>query len=186
MTLYELFLLSIALGIDVLGVSFAYGLITQKQRFYQMFRLAGACGIAQGIMPIFGYVATVPFAHFIGDYNYIIVFGIFVLLGAHIIYETLNADEEEQETVKELNWKTLFILSIATSIDALVSGSMIYMTKTPLISASIIIASGSFLLSIIGFNLKFILHKVPEKYLQIVAGFVLIALGFKNLIAHFI
>lgn len=185
MTTTELILLSLALAIDVLGVSFSYGLIIKKNRFKQMLSLAGSCAIMQALMPVIGYVATAPLSQAISQYDYIIVCLIFVLLGAHIIYETLY-NQKEDDKLKALTLSVIITLSIATSIDALVSGCMIYMTKTPLFHAISIIGLTSFLIGLIGFNLKFVFKKVPEKYLQLLAGIVLIGLGLKNLIFHFI
>ena len=97
-----------------------------------------------------------------------------------------NGEENIVKKRRRLSWKVAFTIGIATSIDALVSGTMLYLTKTPLLQASLIIGVVSFAVGLIGFNLNCCLKKVPEKYLQIIAGLVLIGLGLKNLMAHFL
>ena len=106
------------------------------------------------------------------------------MLGLNIIKEAVFEGGKTDVKSKKLDFKTTFMIGVATSIDALFSGSMIYLTSTPLIVASSIIGAGSFLLGIIGFNLNCYLKKIPEKYLQIFAGIILIGLGVKSLIFH--
>lgn len=97
-----------------------------------------------------------------------------------------NAEDNIVKKRKRLSWKVAFTVGIATSIDALVSGTMLYLTKTPLLKASLIIGVVSFVVGLLGFNLNYCFKKIPEKYLQIIAGLVLIGLGLKNILSHFI
>lgn len=180
----EIFGLSLALAVDVFGIAFAYGLIIKRHRAYMMLRLAAVCGIMQGIMPIIGYLCTSLISDFIASFDYILTFLIFSCLGLNIIIESCKSSAENRKC-QHLTLRTTLAVGLATSIDALISGTMIYLTKTPLFSATFLIGLTSFVIGIIGFNLNCCFKRIPEKYLQISAGSILILLGVKNLWAHF-
>lgn len=85
------------------------------------------------------------------------------MLGLNVIKEAVFEGGKTDVKSKKLDFKTTFMIGVATNIDALFSGSMIYLTSTPLIVASSIIGAGSFLLGIIGFNLNCYLKKNTGK-----------------------
>lgn len=188
MNFLDVFCLSLALAVDVFGISFAYGLIIKRHRRIMALRLAGTCGVMQFLMPLLGFAGTALISVFISHFDYILVFLVFTALGINVIREAIEENGEENivKKRKRLSWKVVFTIGVATSIDALVSGTMLYLTKTPLLQSALIIGIVSFVVGIIGFNLNCCFKKVPEKYLQIFAGLVLIGLGLKNLLAHFL
>ncbi|MDO4162378.1 MAG: manganese efflux pump [Pseudomonadota bacterium] len=187
MSFVEIFCLSLALAVDVFGVAFAYGLIIVRHRRRLALRLAGTCGIMQFMMPLPGYVCTAVIDSWISRFDYLLVFSVFLALGLNVIREAVTEENGAApfKRRRRLSWKTVLTIGIATSIDAFVSGTMLYLTKTPLLPAAVVIGFVSFVTGLLGFNLIYCFKKVPEKYLQITAGLVLIALGFKNLLAHF-
>ncbi len=180
MSILALIFLSMALAVDVFGIAFAYGLVIKKNRWQSAVRLALTCGFFQGCMPIIGYWGTATVQSIIDQFDHILVCGVFVLLGLNIIREALWGEEEKIRN-KKLDFKTLLAIGVATSIDALVSGASVYLTKTSLCMSVSIIGVGSFLSGIIGFNLNCCFKKLPEKHMQIFAGLVLIGLGIKSL-----
>lgn len=188
MDFLEIFCLGLALSVDVFGIAFAYGMIIKRHRRIMALHLAGTCGVMQFVMPLFGFAGTAVISAWISRFDYILVFLVFTALGINVIREAIEENGEENivKKRKRLSWKVAFTIGIATSIDALVSGTMLYLTKTPLLQASLIIGVVSFAVGLIGFNLNCCLKKVPEKYLQIIAGLVLIGLGLKNLLSHFL
>ncbi len=180
MSIVSLLFLSAALSVDVFGIAFAYGLVIKQNRLQSALRLAITCGLFQGCMPIIGYFGTASVQSVIDQFDHIIVCCVFLLLGANIIREAIWGEPEKFEN-KKLDFKTLLAIGIATSIDALVSGASVYLTKTPILTAVTIIGAGSFLSGLIGFNMNCCFKKLPEKYMQIFAGLVLIGLGIKSL-----
>lgn len=184
LNLAEILFLGLALAVDVFGISFAYGLIIRRHRLYQMLRLALVCGIMQTVMPVAGYFAAAAVRSIIAHFDYLLVFLIFTGLGLNIIREAHNTNSGIK--ARRLTLKTTLALGFATSIDALVSGTMIYLTGTNIVVSSVIIGLCSFVIGILGFNLNCCLKKIPEKYLQYLAGGVLITLGLKNLLTHFL
>lgn len=179
MTLIDIILLAIALGIDCFIVSFSQGLIFKNNRLKNSLNLALTMGFFQGFMPVIGYVGTNSLYKLIVPFSKWIVFGIFLILGLKFIVDSFAPKEEE---VKCIGWKCLCGLGIATSIDALVSGATIRLTGTSLALSVSLIGLASFLMSICGFWSGNFIKNIPSKYLEITGGVILILLAIKSLI----
>ena len=178
MSLIDLTLLALALGIDCLVVSFSQGLIFKSNRVKNSMNLALTMGGFQGLMPVIGYIGTNSLAKILSPFSKWIVFGIFFVLGAKFILEAFQPKEEE---VEYIGLKCLMSLGLATSIDALVSGASIRLTHTNIYLAVVLIGLASFLMSVIGFWSGNFLKKIPSKYLEITGGVILILLAAKSL-----
>lgn len=179
MSLIDIILLAIALGIDCLIVSFSQGLVFNCNRTKNSVRLALSMGIFQGFMPLIGYVGTDSLYKLIVPYSKWIVFGIFFILGAKFIFEAFQPKKEE---IQCIGFKCLMSLGIATSIDALVSGATLKLTHTNLIPAMALIGIASFIMSLVGFWTGNYIKNIPSKYLEIIGGLILIGLAIKSLI----
>lgn len=178
MTLIDLILLGLALGIDCFVVSFSQGLIFKSERTKNSFNLALTMGLFQGAMPIIGYIGTNSLYKYVVPYSKWIVFGIFLILGLKFIIESFQPKEEE---VQCIGMKCLLGLGLATSIDALVSGASIRLTQTSLLLSVLIIGVASFLMSVCGFWSGNFVKNIPSKYLEIGGGLILVALAIKSL-----
>lgn len=178
MTLIDIILLAIALGIDCFVVSFSQGLIFKNNRFKNSFNLALVMGFFQGFMPVIGYVGTNSLYKLIVPFSKWIVFGIFLTLGLKFIVDSFTPKEEQ---VQCIGWKCLCGLGIATSIDALVSGATIRLTETSLPLSVCLIGLFSFLMSICGFYSGNFIKNIPPKYLEITGSVILILLAIKSL-----
>ena len=178
MTLIDIILLAIALGIDCFVVSFSQGLIFKNNRFKNSFNLALVMGFFQGFMPVIGYIGTNSLYKLIVPFSKWIVFGIFLTLGLKFIVDSFAPKEEQ---VQCIGWKCLCGLGIATSIDALVSGATIRLTETSLPLSVCLIGLASFLMSICGFYSGNFIKNIPSKYLEITGGVILILLAIKSL-----
>lgn len=95
MHLVEILFLAVALGIDCLVVSFSQGLIFTHNRVKNSLALAFTMGLAQGLMPCFGYVFTGLISSYIQAYAKWLVFIIFFILGAKFIYEAFQEKDEK-------------------------------------------------------------------------------------------
>lgn len=179
MNLIDLILLAIALGIDCLVVSFSQGLIFNTNRLKSSIQLALVMGVFQGGMPLIGYVGTDYMYKFVLPYSKWIVFGIFLVLGLKFILESFQTKKEE---IQCIGLKCLIGLGVATSIDALVSGSTLRLTETNLLVSGLIIGVVSFLMSMAGFWSGNYVKNIPSKYLEIVGGIILILLAVKTVI----
>ncbi len=177
MYLLDILFLAIALGIDCLVVSFSQGLIFTHNRVKNSLALAFTMGLSQGIMPCIGYFGVSGISNYVQAYSKILVFLIFFVLGAKFIYE---AFQEKEKNVCCIGLKCLLTLGIATSIDALAAGVSLNLTKTPLLSATLLIGIASFLMSILGFWFGNFFKSMPSKYLEILGGLILILLALKS------
>ncbi len=184
MNFIDVFFLALALSVDAFVVSFSYGLIIKKGKGKAALKLATATGLGQFIMPVLGwYGARSIYAH-IEAIDHWIAFFVFLVLGIKIISEAFKGGDCQPQLSKILSLKLLFVIGVATSIDAFVSGSMLYFMKAPVWSASAMIGIITFINSALGFNFCRIFKRFPIKYLEVSSGLILICLGFKVLYEH--
>lgn len=179
MSVWEILILSIALGIDCLVVSFSQGLLVRFKRKKISQILALIMGVFQAGMPLITYFLTGLVYKYVYPFAKPLVFGIFLFLGVKFIVEALSGDEQ---IYKRLGYRMMIILGIATSIDALGAGVSLKLTDTNIISASIIIGITSYLMSLTGFWTTKYCQNIKTKYLEIAGGFILILLAIKELI----
>ena len=180
MDLGDIILLSIALGMDCLIVSFSQGLLIHSKRRVNSLKLALTMGLFQGLMPIVGYIATHKMYNFLLPYSKWLVFSIFMLLGINFLIQTLKRDM--CENINCIDIKCLIGFGIATSIDALISGVSLRLTHTTLWLACLIIGLGSFIMSQIGFWSGNIVKSVCPKVLHILGALILIGLAVKSIL----
>jgi putative Mn2+ efflux pump MntP len=176
LSLIEIIVLSIVLGIDCLVVSFSQGLIFKSNRTKNSLLLATSMGFFQGLLPCLGYCGTSIVSKFIEPFGNWLVCAIFTILGIKFIYE---AFQEKEEEICCIGFKCLVGLGIAVSIDAFASGITLRLTETPLALSTIIIGLGSFLMSLGGFWSGIFLKKLPSKFLEILGGIILLILAIK-------
>ena len=178
MSLITIILLAVALSIDACVVSFAHGLVLPDKRVRNSLMLALFTGVAQGIMPTIGYFSTQIVYKYVAPASKWLVFAIFLYLGIKFIQE---AFEKDKEIPLCLSLQCLFMIAIATSIDALAAGVSISLTKTPILFPACLIACTTFMFALFGYWSGCCLKKFSTKYLEIFAGLVLIALALKSL-----
>jgi putative Mn2+ efflux pump MntP len=176
LSLIEIVVLSIVLGIDCLVVSFSQGLIFKSNRIKNSLLLACSMGFFQGLFPCLGYAGTVAISKFIEPFGHILVCAIFSILGIKFIVE---AFQKEKEEVCCIGFKCLVGLGIAVSIDAFASGVTLKLTSTPLLLSAIIIAFGSFIMSLFGFYSGIFFKQLPSKFLEITGGIILLFLAIR-------
>lgn len=177
MSLIEIIILGIVLGIDCLVVSFSQALVSSANRLKNSILLAISMGFFQGLFPCFGYLGTSAVDDFVEPFSHLLVFGIFMVLGVKFITEAFN-DKIDGE-VCCLDFKCIILMGIATSIDAFASGITLQLTDTPLLLSVLIIGAFSFVMSLLGFNLGIFFKKLPSKSLEILAGIILMIMAVK-------
>ncbi len=179
MSLIDIILLAVALGIDCMVVSFSQGLIFNKNRTINSLRLATTMGLFQGLMPVIGFVGIDYVRSIVAPFSKWIVFAIFFALGLKFILESL---QEKEKKICCIGIKCLISFGIATSIDALVAGASLNLTNTPLAVSGLIIGVISFLMSMCGFWSGNFLKRLSSRYLEILGGLILIFLAIKSII----
>ena len=182
MTFVELLLIAIGLSMDAFSVSICKGLTTKKFSW----RMALLCGLwfgfFQALMPVIGYYLGDQFQGLIKDFAYWIAFGLLFLIGANMIREALSKKEESSNGA--LDVKTMFLLAIATSIDALAVGVSFACIQVKLWSSVLIIGITTFLFSVLGVKIGNVFGSKYEKSAGIIGGIILILIGLKILLEH--
>lgn len=183
MNFLELLLIAVGLSMDAFSVSVCKGLTTRKFSL----RMALTCGLwfglFQALMPTVGYFLGAQFQEMIEAYDHWIAFGLLALIGANMIREALSKKEEES-TNGALDFKTMFLLAIATSIDALAVGVSFACIQVTLWSSVLIIGLTTFIFSVLGVKIGNVFGSKYEKSAGILGGIILILIGLKILLEH--
>lgn len=175
--------IAIGLAMDAFAISIVSGSAFKEMCVRCALRMAFFFGAFQAIMPLLGYLAGNTLAAYIGSYDHWIAFGLLVLIGGKMIYESFKIEEVEKKADPSCP-VTLVILSIATSIDALAVGVTLSLITQHIYAAVIVIGVITFILSYIGYVIGKRLGHFFENRIEIVGGLILIAIGAKILISH--
>ncbi len=178
MSYFEIIILAIALSIDACVVSFTYALKFRESHIKNSLSLSLCTGFFQAIMPVFGYYLTNFVKVYIEPYSKLIVFLIFTYLGIKFILESNQSKENITATI---NFKTLFLIGIATSIDAFSAGITLSLFGNKILGPIILIGLITFADANLGYFAGLKLKKLPSKLLEISGGILLILLGIKAL-----
>ena len=135
-------------------------------------------------MPLIGYLLGKQFEWLITSIDHWIAFAVFLALGLKVIDEALSGEDEPCKLSRQLTFKVLLMIGLATSIDALVTGITLYFMNVSIWFAAPAIGIITFVCAVIGFQLNCCFKKVPTRYLEIAAGIILILLGCKVLYEH--
>ncbi|MCQ2608078.1 MAG: manganese efflux pump MntP family protein [Bacteroidales bacterium] len=189
MTLLEIILLSIGLAMDCFAVSTATGIACKDLQIRKASKMPILFGLFQGGMPLIGFVLSISFAEFIASFSHWIALAILCFLGGKMIFEEIHEVEEDETdtcTANHFGWKNVILLAIATSIDALATGILFVTTPEIIGLAIVIIALGSFLFSCIGLYLGQTFGKKMNIKAGILGGVILIAIGVKIVLEHYL
>ena len=182
MGLIELFLIAVGLSMDAFAVSVCKGLAMPKCTFKKAAIVGLWFGGFQALMPAIGYILGAQFQETIASIDHWIAFVLLALIGGNMIREALDNDEEEADA--SLDVKTMFLLAVATSIDALAIGITFAFLKVNIIPAVCFIGSVTFIISFAGVKIGNVFGARYKNKAEIVGGVILILLGLKILLEH--
>lgn len=182
MGLIELFLIAVGLSMDAFAVSVCKGLAMPKCTFKKVAIVGLWFGGFQALMPAIGYVLGAQFQETIASIDHWIAFVLLALIGGNMIHEALDNDEEEADA--SLDVKTMFLLAVATSIDALAIGITFAFLKVNIIPAVCFIGIVTFIISFAGVKIGNVFGARYKNKAEIVGGVILILLGLKILLEH--
>ena len=185
MGVIELFILAVGLSMDAFAVSVCKGL-AMKQAPVKAQLICGAWfGGFQALMPLIGYFLGTLFIDAISAIDHWIAFALLALIGVNMLREALSKDGDEETPDADLSVKTMFIMAVATSIDALAVGISLAMAGvTNIFLAVLLIGATTFVFSAIGVKVGTVFGSRYEKKAEVVGGIILILLGFKILFEH--
>ena len=182
MGLIELFLIAVGLSMDAFAVSVCKGLAMPKCTFKKAAIVGLWFGGFQALMPAIGYILGAQFQEAIASIDHWIAFVLLALIGGNMIHEAL--DNEEEEADASLDVKTMFLLAVATSIDALAIGITFAFLKVNIIPAVCFIGIVTFIISFAGVKIGNVFGARYKNKAEIVGGIILILLGLKILLEH--
>lgn len=185
MVIIELLLIAIGLSMDAFAVSVCKGLAMKKVTVKELCIVGLWFGGFQALMPAIGDLLGSAFEKYITPIDHWVAFVLLVFIGANMIKEALSKDEEEADD--SLGFRTMLIMAIATSIDALAVGitfAFLIETISYLIFAISAIGVTTFLLSALGVKIGNIFGVKYKSKAELAGGVILILLGIKILLEH--
>ncbi len=182
MGLLELFILAVGLSMDAFAVSVCKGLAMPKITVKKTLIAGVWFGGFQALMPTLGYFLGVQFRDKITAIDHWIAFILLGIIGANMIKEACSGECEEEN--ESLDIKTMFLLAVATSIDALAVGITFAFLNVHLIAAVSFIGITTFTLSAAGVKIGNIFGTKYKSKAELAGGVILILLGCKILLEH--
>ena len=180
----ELLLLALGVSMDAFAVSVCKGLCVKRATIKE----SAICGVwfggFQALMPLLGFFLGTLFAAAIQKVDHWVAFGLLSIIGISMLKEAF----EKEEVVCDVNssdfsFKTMFVMAVATSIDALAVGVTLAMTENVNIYlAVLLIGAFTFLMSAVGVKIGNVFGSRFEKKAQFAGGAILILLGLKILL----
>lgn len=183
MGFWELLLLGVGLSMDAFAVSVCKGLAMRKATLKAELTCGVWFGGFQALMPLIGFFLGTLFAEAIQAFDHWIAFGLLALIGGNMLKEALGDEEDSGDA--DLSIKTMFLMAVATSIDALAVGISLAMAGDVNIwTAIFLIGVTTFLLSAVGVAVGNVFGSRYEKKAELAGGVILILLGIKILLEH--
>ena len=182
MKLFEIIVIGIGLAMDAFAVSVCKGLAMKKLDCKKAIIIAVYFGIFQTLMPVLGYFLGSTLSSFVQQVDHWIAFILLVLIGGNMIKD--STDDEEEKRNDRVDVKTMVLLAIATSIDALAVGVTFAFFEVNLLLSILIIGIITFTLSVLGVVIG---NKFGDKFqnrAELAGGIILIVIGLKILLEH--
>ncbi|MCI8620448.1 MAG: manganese efflux pump [Clostridia bacterium] len=181
MGILEILLISIGLAMDAFAVSICKGLSIKDLKAKNIIIIGLYFGIFQAGMPLIGFLLGKGFESFVTQIDHWIAFGLLSIIGVNMILETLK---KEENINSDIGFKTMILLAIATSIDALAVGITFAFLEANIIGAIFTIGIVTFVISALGVMIGSKFGDKFEKKAQILGGIILIGMGIHILIEH--
>jgi len=180
MGIFELIFIAFGLSMDAFAVALCKGASIKKICFKHMVIVGIYFGLFQALMPMIGYLLGYNFIKKIEYIDHYIILILLFIIGVTMIRDAFKKEEVDNS----LGFKNMFMLSIATSIDALSVGITFSFLEISILSSCLIIGVFTFFLSLIGVKIGNIFGNKYRFISCIIGGFVLILIGIKIFFEH--
>lgn len=182
MDLFTLLTLAVGLAMDAFAVSICKGLAMREKVLKKGIIVGLWFGGFQALMPTIGFFLGTQFKDQITSIDHWIAFVLLGLIGINMVKEALSNDEEQADD--SIAVKEMFMLAVATSIDALAVGITFAFLNVHIVSAAAMIGVCTFLISFAGVKIGNIFGTKYKSKAELAGGIILILLGFKILFEH--
>lgn len=179
MGLLELFILAVGLSMDAFAVSICKGLSLGKIRATHMCIAGAWFGGFQALMPLIGYYLGSFFSEIITKYDHWVAFLLLLLIGGNMIKESFDRDDECVDP--SMTIRSMFLLAVATSIDALAVGVTLAFLRVHILPAVCFIGVVTFVFSAAGIKIGSIFGTRYKSKAELAGGIVLVCIGLKIL-----
>lgn len=180
---FELLSLAVGLSMDAFAVSICKGLSVNRVRPKHMLICGLYFGGFQALMPLIGYLLGVNFRSMIASVDHWIAFVLLSLIGANMLRESFSGDKDENVDAS-FGVKTMLLMAVATSIDALAVGVTFAFLEVNIVPAVSFIGITTFVFSAAGVLIGNIFGAKWKKKAEFAGGAILILIGLKILIEH--
>ena len=180
MNICEIILIGIGLAMDAFAVCICKGLSLKRIEKGKQLEISTYFSVFQAIMPLIGYLIGLTFNNSIQKFDHWVSFFLLCVIGINMIKESFDNDIEKKNN--KIDIKTLLLLAIATSIDALAVGVTFAFLKTNILLSILIIGIITFILCMAGIKIGIKFGDKLHGRAEIVGGIILILIGFKILI----
>ncbi len=186
MTIFELFLIGVGLSMDAFAVSICKGLSMRRVDKRYTLCIGLFFGGFQALMPLAGYLLGSRFSGYIERFDHWIAFLLLAFIGANMLRESRQEEEEEQakEEIAGVDLKELLLLAVATSIDALAVGVTFAFLQVDIVPAVTLIGCTTFVISIVGVYVGNVFGARYKSRAEMTGGAILILIGLKILLEH--
>lgn len=182
MDIVSLLFLAVALAMDAFSVSVTDGLVVNNFKVTDAIKIGLFFGAFQFIMPCIGNFLASFAAVYIESFDHWIAFGLLAFLGIRMIWEAVRGEDELPQNPLKIS--TLFLMAIATSIDALAAGVSLAAVSAPIIFSSTVIGVVAFIFSFAGMYIGRKFGDILGSKAEIAGGVILILIGTKTLLEH--
>ena len=181
----EIFLLAVGVSMDAFAVAICKGLAMKKATLKAGAIVGGWFGGFQALMPLIGFFLGSLFAEAIQAVDHWVAFGLLAVIGGSMLKEGLEKGCDCEGHNADLSFKTMFVMAVATSIDALAVGISLAMAGNVNIWIAItLIGLTTFGFSALGVKLGNVFGCRFEKKAQLAGGIILLLLGLKIVLEH--
>ena len=185
MDIFELFFIAVGLSMDAFAVSICKGLSTKDLKVKHYLTVGLWFGGFQAIMPSIGYFLGSRFENYITSFDHWIAFILLGFIGANMIKEALAKEEEKDEENDSFAFKTMLVLAVATSIDAMTVGIMFgLLPGVNIVWAVSFIGITTFIFSAAGLKVGNVFGLKYKSKAEFAGGLILILMGIKILLEH--
>lgn len=182
MSLLTLFITAVGLSMDAFAVAICKGLAMKKLSLKKALIIGLWFGGFQALMPTIGYLLGTRFESYVTSIDHWIAFVLLALIGANMVKESLSKEEDSANDATD--FKTMFLLAVATSIDALAVGVTYAFLQVEIVPAVAFIGIITFTLSLVGVKIGNVFGLKYKAKAELAGGIILIVMGIKILLEH--
>ena len=182
MGIAELVIIAVGLSMDAFAVSIGKGLSLKQIKLRHVLSVGLWFGGFQALMPLIGYLLGATFTAVVSDFDHWIAFFLLGIIGFNMIRDSFSKEEEKHDD--DFSFRTMFMLAVATSIDALAVGVSFAFLSVDLWISVALIGLITFAFSAVGLKIGNIFGNKYKSKAEFTGGVVLVLMGVKILVEH--